>query len=647
MKISFNMNRFRIRRHLIGVIVTTLILAALCVWHAAAAQRVSVLPVLVPLLPLISCLQLRVDRPLAFLLLHGVLAVGLSVLYLFYTRKICGASLPDMYWLFILMNLMVFWILAGLFYILSGSSKFAYGFTLTFLLFIELANRFVYQFRASEITPLDLMSLRTSLSVAAAYRFTFQPAMIEAVCVFFFVICCLCFVLRIRERITYRIAALVLTLAASGVFYLGLGRFDARYWEDEGTLYLGFPVNFIRSALDLSIQEPEAYNRLLKEQEAEYPVSGALRDGAPNIIIVMNESFADLRVFGEDACEGQQIMPFFDSLTENTIRGFALTSVYGGNTPNSEWEFLTGNSMQFLPRGIVPFNTYAKTDISQTILWELQNQGYRCEAMHPYYSSGWSRKTVYPQLGFQSSRFLGSFPQEQLVRDYVSDEELYQQLIQRFEEKAPGEKLCLYAVSMQNHGGYRYEGDRYTQTVFLEKEFPEDTAVEQYLSLIQLSDQALKTLIEYFRQVPEETVILFFGDHQPGFTAECLEALSGRPLETLADTQLKYKVPFFVWANYDIPEQTVECTSLNYLSGYLYRAAGLTLTGYGEFLEDMESVIPAINAFGFYSPSAGDYLELDDAGGAELDMLNRYQALQYNNIFDRESHSSLFANRLP
>lgn len=647
MKFSFRIIRFRDRRRLLPVLAATLILAGLCLWHDASARSLSLLPVLIPALPLISCLQLRIDRFPAFALVHGVLAAGLSVLYLYYTRRIWGASLSDMYWLFILMNLMLFWILAGLFYVLSGSSKFAYGFTLTFLLFAELANRFVYQFRASEITPMDLLSLRTTFNVAASYKLTFQPAMIEAVCVFFFVICCLCFVLRIRERFSFRIAALVLTLAASGGFCLGLGRFDARYWDNEGALYLGFPVNFLRSAMDLTVKEPENYDALLKELEKTYPASRTRQDAAPNIIIIMNESFADLRVFGEDACEGQEITPFFDSLTENAIRGFALSSVYGGNTPNSEWELLTGNSMLFLPRGIVPFNTYAKADTSQTILWELQNQGYRCEAMHPYYSSGWSRKTVYPLLGFQDSRFLSGFPQEKLVRDFVSDEELYDQLIQRFEEKAPGEKLCLYAISMQNHGGYSYQGDRYTQTVFLDKEFPDDALVEQYLSLLRLSDQALEALIDYFRQVPEDTVILFFGDHQPGFSNECLEALAGRPLETLADTQRKYMVPFFVWANFDIPEEEVACTSLNYLSGYLYRAAGLTPTGYGKFLEDLESVIPAINAFGFYSPSAGDFLEPDDAEGAELDMLNRYQCLQYNNVFRRKSGSPLFANRLP
>ena len=48
-----------------------------------------------------------------------------------------------------------------------------------------------------------------------------------------------------------------------------------------------------------------------------------------------------------------EVMPFIDSLTENTTRGFAQASVYGAKTPNSEWEYLTGNTMAFLPEGSV------------------------------------------------------------------------------------------------------------------------------------------------------------------------------------------------------------------------------------------------------------------------------------------------------
>ena len=74
----------------------------------------------------------------------------------------------------------------------------------------------------------------------------------------------------------------------------------------------------------------------------------------PTIIAIMNESFADLSVLGEFATNFE-LTPFMNSLKENTIKGYALASVYGAKTPNSEWEFLTGNSMAFLPEGSVVY----------------------------------------------------------------------------------------------------------------------------------------------------------------------------------------------------------------------------------------------------------------------------------------------------
>lgn len=64
-------------------------------------------------------------------------------------------------------------------------------------------------------------------------------------------------------------------------------------------------------------------------------------------------------------------------------------------------------------------------------------------------------------------------------------------------------------------------------------------------------------LITYFRAQEEPTVILLFGDHQPHLPDDFYEKLSGKnPLQfSREDTLQKYKVPFMIWANYDIPDQ--------------------------------------------------------------------------------------------
>ena len=103
-----------------------------------------------------------------------------------------------------------------------------------------------------------------------------------------------------------------------------------------------------------------------------------------------------------------------------------------------------------------------------------------------------------------------------------------------------------------------------------------------------------------------------------------------------------YKVPFFIWTNYDSPEEAVEITSLNYLSTMTLERAGIDLPPYNQFLADLREQIPAINARGYYSLNNETYLAVEDASGKEAEWLRRYEILQYNAMFDEKDRSNLF-----
>lgn len=265
---------------------------------------------------------------------------------------------------------------------------------------------------------------------------------------------------------------------------------------------------------------------------------------------------------------------------------------------------------------------------------------YQCVAMHPYLASGWNRPMTYQNFGFDACYFDEDFPQEKYIRQYISDQEMFEFLIEKFETKKE-DPLFIFGVSMQNHGDYLYAGENYTNHIYLteyENQYPD---VEQYLSLIHETDKAVEYLINYFQNVGEDVVIVFFGDHQPRAEEAFYEAVSGTAADTLDKQQQRYKVPFFIWTNYDIEEQYVECTSLNYLSSYLYEVAGIELPSYNRFLQELEAVIPSINAFGYYSPAVGGFVSLDDANAEERKWLDMYEMLQYNSIFDSANRSDV------
>ena len=138
--------------------------------------------------------------------------------------------------------------------------------------------------------------------------------------------------------------------------------------------------------------------------------------------------------------------------------------------------------------------------------------------------------------------------------------------------------------------------------------------------------------------------MLFFGDHFPSLNGNFYNEVHGGTYVTTDEKMLKYKMPFFIWANYDIPEDFVECTSLNYLSVHLMNAAGITLPPFFEFLGKCEKAIPAMNAFGFASVTNEAFVPFSEASPVEKDWIEDYSVLQYNNLIDSKNRDEIFSS---
>ena len=517
----------------------------------------------------------------------------------------------------------------------------------SFFMALAFINYFVYLFRENEFIFSDLRSIGTGLSVADNYKLVLHDRgwQVLFASVVFLLVAGL-------TKISFRKTRYVRMLSGlSAVFLciviiLSTPKINTETWEQKGSYLNGYVLNFVLSARDSFVKAPDGYNlETIEELEATYKESkkntlSLTMDKKPTIIVVMNESFADLSVIGE-VVTNEPLTPFMDSLTDNTIKGYALSSVFGAKTPNTEWEFLTGGTMAFLPMGSVVYQQYI-SDTPSSMVSTLSNEGYTCVAMHPYYETGWSRNLIYPRLGFNESYFIDAFDQTEVVRKYISDRELYHKIIERYENRSVNENLFIMSISMQNHGGYTTNYENFEEKYY--KIGRSYTDANQYFSLIRESDDPLEELITYFAAVEEPVEIIFFGDHQPSLTNKFYKLLNGKGLSglTLEELQNLYTVPFFVWTNYDTEEKQVEMTSLNYLSSIALERAGINLPPYNQFLLELQEVIPAINARGYYSLEKGKYVHLEDASGIEARWLFKYQTLQYNGVFDTKNTSEIF-----
>ena len=216
---------------------------------------------------------------------------------------------------------------------------------------------------------------------------------------------------------------------------------------------------------------------------------------------------------------------------------------------------------------------------------------------------------------------------------YVTDSSNYKEIFRLFEEKAEKEKLFLFNVTIQNHGGYQLDTIGIPKWGSLQGKFHKFSQAEQYFSIMRASDTALQELITYFSKVEEPTLIVFFGDHQPSVEGEFIEALKGKPLNelNLEEVQSRYVTPFFIWANYDIEEAYYERISANYLSTLTMKTAGLVLPVYYQYLDQLYQKVPMINALG-YADHDGNYYYFSDETPLK-EAIEEYKIVQYNYLF--------------
>ena len=246
----------------------------------------------------------------------------------------------------------------------------------------------------------------------------------------------------------------------------------------------------------------------------------------------MNEAFSDLSVLG-DFETNEDYMPNFRSLMEEYTSGHLLVSVKGGNTANTEYEFLSGDTTAFLPQGCVVFQQYIH-DTIPTIASYLKGLDYETIGMHPYQGSGWERDRVYPLMGFDEFLDQGSFSGADKLRNYISDKGAFDKVIELFESKEEGRPQFQFLVTMQNHSGYtpKDTDNGFSEEVLLTGASAQSGAVvaaERYLTLIKYSDAAFGDLIDYFEEnVTEPTIIVMFGDHEPNdYVTDVIDELVG------------------------------------------------------------------------------------------------------------------------
>lgn len=445
----------------------------------------------------------------------------------------------------------------------------------------------------------------------------------------------------VKPKFRYLVVALVIFstmtigVVSNNNVLKGLNITNSDWNQDKNYRENGFLLCFFMNLKNMMVVEPANYsaktleeiNRRIDAIETPEPVDV----DHPNIIVVMDESFADITIANDGLSFDEPLTPFIDSLNDNVLKGNLLVSIFGGGTANTEFEFLTGHSMAHLPEGSVAYDHYID-DHCDSMVQTLKDEGYDTLAIHPYLETFWSRDEVYPLMGFNDFISEDDFAKDaKRIKGYVSDEAVYEQIVASYEQQnsTSANPLFTFVVTMENHTPY---SDTSNGTVGIQgddKLFNAEGKEEASIHArgVQDADAMYQKLVTYFSTVDEPTIVVMFGDHHP-----FISSIINNDADHLDEVN-KYKTPFAIWANYEIETQTDMTVSSSALGAYTLLNAGIDLPNYFKYNYYASTLLAGYNSYFILGKDGTFYTWQDELPADIQQFLDDHEILQYDLMF--------------
>lgn len=513
------------------------------------------------------------------------------------------------------------------------------GTTLLFL--YSIANYYTIKFHSSPLTLLEVRNAKTALNVANGYSFAVDTLVASKILLFTVSITILILIkfYERRENGLEKIYDRKVVLAKSvAMFVLITVTFWFGYfcknpvkpakaltwsWYDTATRYglSGVLVETTFAAFEDPITKPKGFGAIVvPDIDAAYDATKYTK--TPDIIVVLNESFFDLRRV-VDLQTDTEFMSFYDSLP--AVKGYAVAPKSGGGTNSSEYELLTSNSHN-LVNG-TPFQVIDLQNMS-SVVSVMKENGYEAMAFHPEPALNYNRNNAYPNMGFDNCYFRNDIiPDKEYGyhnRMKFPDKEAYALFEKWYESMGEGPRFC-YLLTIQNHGGYSLN-DAQWDLVHVDGNYGVDAdEMNEYLTSIKQSDEAIEELISYFSNSNRDVVVCFVGDHGPSFISD----LNMQKAGDVDDLFRERATPFFIWSNFEEANDNIGYIGMIQLLPYMMERYSIMASPYYDYMAKLRDYYPVI-ANGLYMEENGTKALLD-IGGCD-NKLQEYFNLEYKNI---------------
>lgn len=465
--------------------------------------------------------------------------------------------------------------------------KFVFTLITSIWIGFGVTNGIILSCRVTPFTATDLTLAKFGLSIFSKYLSKFTTSIIALILLSLVVFIIYLFIKgpKVQGKINYKKNILsilsiwcilyVSTKAAIGVNII------SSYFGNIAFAYLdyGFPYCFSNTLLNTGIDKPKDYSEeaiaaisnLITADNSSRNVLLASANGSlkqhdevpnndkPNIIMLQLESFFDPELvkylsFSEDP------VPNFRALKENYPSGFLTVPSVGAGTANTEFEILSGMSLQFFGPGEYPYKTILKDTTCESINYDLKELDYSTHAIHNNKGTFYDRDFIFSQLGFDTFTSLEymnvkEYTPTEWAKDFYLTDEILKSL-----DSTDGSDF-VYTISVQGHGDYPKE--KVLENPKIKVSGLEDEATTNaftyYINQIHEMDIFIKELTDALSRLDEKTVLVLYGDHLPtlGFKDEDLENNS------------IFQTEYVLWSNFDIDREDCDLSAYQLTSSVL------------------------------------------------------------------------------
>jgi len=545
---------------------------------------------------------------------------------------------------------------------------------------MAVVNHYMFRMHGSLFTLVDIYNVFTAVNVAGSYHFGFDKyiAMILFVALLLFALSARLFRRKETDRTHTRKKVIThLILFVLPVYFLYFSVLSPLaslrdswiwHWDILYATYGFLPPVIVNAIKGLNtIIEPEGY--------AAYKLSGlpdvdntnaVPMDEYPDILIILNESWYDLEQFTTVNSDVDYLENYHH--LENAVTGYAVIPGYTGGTNNSEYEFLTSNSVNLLAQG-TPFFSLDMTN-AHSVVDYLKALGYETGAGHPAASNNYHRGTVYPLLGFDHSWVESEFKPLETYHGYCSDVHAVRTMLDLMNGMDRNRPHFGYLLTLQNHGDW-INLDEEEMSVSVTPPYSYDdrtiSRIREYVSCMIETDYSIlyltQRLAEQYEKTGRRTIVCMVGDHAPTLIIDLQTELEG-PEKSIAE----HITPFFIWANYPIDTALVGNTDLVDICDLvpvLLKTAGMPMSAYYEHIVKMVNAGISAHTDIFITGKEGmashqgDYAtEIESTGEIYLNdneelqfltdgseqsaMVRMYSWLEYNNLDRKTRMDELF-----